>query len=74
MANCQMHRLEEVLDDHNVKDIGGHDGIVGVCGGLVRPTEQAGIFVGIITGERAPCCGQPRIPAPVLHVKASRHK
>jgi hypothetical protein len=33
VENCHMHRQNEVLDDHNIQDIGDRVGIVGVCGG-----------------------------------------
>jgi len=37
VTNCQMHRQDEVLDDHNVQDIGGCVGIVGIVVGESSP-------------------------------------
>jgi hypothetical protein len=71
MENCQVHRYDEVLDDHNAQDIGNRFGIIGFCGGWVQPIDQAGISVGIMTENRVPCCFQHRIPVKALRFKDS---
>jgi hypothetical protein len=39
----------------------------------VRPIDQAGISVGVITQEWPPGCGQPRIPVLVFGVEIDRY-
>jgi hypothetical protein len=40
----------------------------------VRPVDQAGVSVGLITQERTPVCGQPRIAVRTLRVELARIK
>jgi hypothetical protein len=68
-----MHRWAEVLDKDDIKDV-----VAVLCvrnrGGRVRPKDQVGVSVGVITQQRNPVCGQPGIPIRVLRVDMSRGK
>jgi hypothetical protein len=69
-----MHRGWKVFSFHDVQEFEGCRGVVGNGCGLIRPMDQAGVSVGILTHELSPQSGQPRVPIHMLVVEVIRHK
>jgi hypothetical protein len=57
----QMHSQNDVLDYDDIRDVEGSILLVMNGGGRVRATIEVGVSVGVVTQERDPGCGQPRI-------------
>jgi hypothetical protein len=68
-----MHGLDEVLDNHYIKDVAGSIVCSRSRGLGVQPTDQAGVYVFVIMQERAPGCDQPRRLVRVLRIEVTRH-